>query len=186
MRIKVKLRFCGRKLLGRVVERLGYSMMLQMYPPPEYTVTSWGMTESLRNLFSDEDRRRWDPNVPDGFVFRGEQSRFLELLAVVEYKVPHPDNLHKYCYQFDGFERLLHLLTEHEAQRGKQLFSELLHREISGLVLAEDFRYLYVVPSDRSAGGIATSMYGAEHLTELQLPLSTQEIQLRIAAVRGG
>jgi len=174
-----------KELLGRVVERLGFTMMHGKYRAPDYFVTSPGMTNALGLFLSDEDRRKWDPTIPDGFVFRDGQSGFLQLLALVEYKVPNPDNLFKYREQFDGFDRLVGLITEYGAARGKELCSWMLRREIRAVEVSKDFRYLYIVPSDRSAGGIPTSMYGAEHFQEIPLPFRTREIMGRIRALQG-
>lgn len=184
-RVVVSHRGNENQLLGRVFEYLGYAFVSDVFPPPEFVLTTPQDTAYLKRYITEDEMRRWQPCFPDGIVFqRTDIHGSLKIAALVEYKVSNPMNTEKQGYQFDGFVNLLRLLRHNNALRGKDILRKYFKRKIPHFEVSQDVEYIYVVPQGRTAVDTPTSLYGVASFREMVFPQSPKDIRRRIRKIR--
>lgn len=173
------------QLLGRAFEYLGYAMISDIYPSPDFILTTPRETAHLKRCISREELSRWQPRFPDGMVFqRTDNQGSLKLVAIVEYKVPNIRHTENQGDQFDGFIRLLMLFRQDNTSRGKNILRKSLKKRIPQLEVPFNAAFIYVVPQGRTAIDTPTSLYGQGIFKELIFPQRVRDIRRRIRNIR--
>lgn len=173
-------------LLGKVLEGLGQTMFNRRFPEPSYLVMAPDIVErDLRGLITLENQRSWQLGFPDGILFqRIDDQGSLKMLALVEYKIAHPQHLDDLSIQFNGFMNFWDYLMQNDGATGKGLLRKYFNRKFPKFTSVEYPLIYYFVPLDRSGLNIATTLGGLDCFYEMVIPLTVKQIGRRIRNIK--